>query len=134
MPPRGGVSAEAAGDSLVQNQNHDKKDHDRKNLANHRYGLPRLVSARRAKKAINGRSGGIRTHDPLSPRQVRYRAALRSERRNPYISLDFSASTKRRSENKTAYPTLIRLVPARKTPRKRHGASALVPGRFVRSR
>ena len=26
-----------------------------------------------------GRSGGIRTHDPLSPRQVRYRAALRSE-------------------------------------------------------
>ncbi|VVT17232.1 hypothetical protein HOE425_331454 [Hoeflea sp. EC-HK425] len=27
----------------------------------------------------NGRSGGIRTHDPLSPRQVRYRAALRSD-------------------------------------------------------
>jgi hypothetical protein len=28
----------------------------------------------------NGRSGGIRTHDPLSPRQVRYQAALRSDR------------------------------------------------------
>ena len=27
----------------------------------------------------NGRSGGIRTHDPLTPSQVRYRAALRSE-------------------------------------------------------
>ena len=29
----------------------------------------------------NGRSGGIRTHDPLTPSQVRYRAALRSEPR-----------------------------------------------------
>ena len=28
---------------------------------------------------INGRSGGIRTHDPLTPSQVRYRAALRSD-------------------------------------------------------
>lgn len=27
----------------------------------------------------NGRSGGIRTHDPLTPSQVRYRAALRSD-------------------------------------------------------
>ena len=25
---------------------------------------------------INGRAGGIRTHDPLPPRQVRYQAAL----------------------------------------------------------
>ena len=31
----------------------------------------------------NGRSGGIRTHDPLTPSQVRYRAALRSEPRKP---------------------------------------------------
>ena len=27
----------------------------------------------------NGRSGGIRTHDPQSPRLMRYQAALRSE-------------------------------------------------------
>ncbi len=27
----------------------------------------------------NGRSGGIRTHDPLTPSQVRYRTALRSD-------------------------------------------------------
>ncbi len=27
----------------------------------------------------NGRSGGIRTHDPLTPSQVRYQAALRSD-------------------------------------------------------
>ncbi len=27
----------------------------------------------------HGRSGGIRTHDPLTPSQVRYQAALRSE-------------------------------------------------------
>ncbi len=29
---------------------------------------------------IDGRSGRIRTDDPLSPRQVRYRAALRSDK------------------------------------------------------
>ena len=34
-------------------------------------------------KEENGRSGGIRTHDPLTPSQVRYRAALRSEPRKP---------------------------------------------------
>lgn len=35
-----------------------------------------------------GRSGGIRTHDPLTPSQVRYRAALRSEPESRlYISL-----------------------------------------------
>ena len=28
-----------------------------------------------------GRSGGIRTHDPLTPSQVRYQAALRSDPR-----------------------------------------------------
>ena len=28
---------------------------------------------------MNGRSGGIRTHDPLSPRQMRYQAALRPD-------------------------------------------------------
>ena len=28
---------------------------------------------------LNGRSGGIRTHDPLTPSQVRYQAALRSD-------------------------------------------------------
>ena len=33
----------------------------------------------------NGRSGGIRTHDPLTPSQVRYLAALRSE---PGLALD----------------------------------------------
>ena len=27
----------------------------------------------------NGRGGGIRTHDPLRPRQVRYQAALRPD-------------------------------------------------------
>ena len=27
----------------------------------------------------NGRGGGIRTHDPLPPRQVRYQAALRPD-------------------------------------------------------
>ena len=27
----------------------------------------------------DGRSGGIRTHDPLTPSQVRYQAALRSD-------------------------------------------------------
>jgi hypothetical protein len=27
----------------------------------------------------NGRSGGIRTHDPQSPRLMRYQAALRSD-------------------------------------------------------
>ena len=30
---------------------------------------------------FNGRSGGIRTHDPQSPRLMRYQAALRSDRR-----------------------------------------------------
>ena len=33
-----------------------------------------------------GRSGGIRTHDPLSPRQVRYQAALRSVLRPRHLS------------------------------------------------
>jgi hypothetical protein len=28
--------------------------------------------------SLNGRSGGIRTHDPLTPSQVRYQAALHS--------------------------------------------------------
>ncbi len=28
-----------------------------------------------------GRSGGIRTHDPQSPRLMRYQAALRSDRK-----------------------------------------------------
>ncbi len=28
---------------------------------------------------LNGRSGGIRTHDPQSPRLMRYQAALRSD-------------------------------------------------------
>ncbi len=28
---------------------------------------------------FNGRSGGIRTHDPQSPRLMRYQAALRSD-------------------------------------------------------
>ncbi len=32
----------------------------------------------------DGRSGGIRTHDPLTPSQVRYQAALRSDRRRAY--------------------------------------------------
>ena len=27
----------------------------------------------------NGRSGGIRTHDPFTPSKVRYQAALRSD-------------------------------------------------------
>ena len=30
---------------------------------------------------LNGRSGGIRTHDPLTPSQVRYQAAPRSDGR-----------------------------------------------------
>jgi hypothetical protein len=34
-------------------------------------------------KEINGRNGGIRTHDPLTPSQVRYRAALHSGPRKP---------------------------------------------------
>ncbi len=29
-----------------------------------------------------GRGGGIRTHDPLLPKQMRYQAALRPEDRN----------------------------------------------------
>ena len=29
----------------------------------------------------NGRSGGIRTRDPLLPKQMRYQAALRSDKR-----------------------------------------------------
>ena len=28
---------------------------------------------------LNGRSGGIRTHDPFTPSKVRYQAALRSD-------------------------------------------------------
>ena len=28
---------------------------------------------------VNGRSGGIRTHDPFTPSKVRYQAALRSD-------------------------------------------------------
>ena len=40
------------------------------------------IEARRG-EGKNGRSGGIRTHDPLTPSQVRYRAALRSEPREP---------------------------------------------------
>src|SRR5690606_13329597 len=35
---------------------------------------------------LNGRSGGIRTHDPLTPSQVRYRAALHSEPRKALYS------------------------------------------------
>lgn len=31
---------------------------------------------------IFGRSGGIRTHDPLTPSQVRYQTALRSEKKD----------------------------------------------------
>ncbi len=36
---------------------------------------------------VNGRSGGIRTRDPLLPKQMRYQAALRSDKRysNPQI-------------------------------------------------
>ena len=30
-------------------------------------------------KIENGRSGGIRTHDPFTPSKVRYQAALRSD-------------------------------------------------------
>lgn len=29
---------------------------------------------------VNGRSGGIRTRDPLLPKQMRYQAALRSDK------------------------------------------------------
>ena len=32
-----------------------------------------------SKWGIIGRNGGIRTHDPLTPSQVRYRAALHSD-------------------------------------------------------
>ncbi len=36
---------------------------------------------RRLQLAVeDGRSGGIRTHDPQSPRLMRYQAALRSDR------------------------------------------------------
>jgi hypothetical protein len=31
------------------------------------------------RRKVNGRGGGIRTHDPLLPKQMRYRAALRPE-------------------------------------------------------
>jgi hypothetical protein len=50
-------------------------------------GLHRAGGAIRAEKGKrrNGRSGGIRTHDPLTPSQVRYRAALRSEPRKALI-------------------------------------------------
>ena len=34
------------------------------------------ISSRQKK---NGRSGGIRTHDPFTPSKVRYQAALRSD-------------------------------------------------------
>jgi hypothetical protein len=33
----------------------------------------------RNKKTEDGRGGGIRTHDPLRPRQVRYQTALRPD-------------------------------------------------------
>ena len=36
-----------------------------------------------------GRSGGIRTHDPLHPMQVRYQAALRPEKRFTLKFLEF---------------------------------------------
>src|SRR5690606_11206996 len=39
-----------------------------------------------ASPRFNGRSGGIRTHDPLTPSQVRYRAALHSEPRKALYS------------------------------------------------
>src|SRR5437868_6315611 len=37
------------------------------------------VLHRQTRGSGNGRSGGIRTHDPLTPSQVRYQAALRSD-------------------------------------------------------
>ena len=35
----------------------------------------------------NGRDGGIRTHDPLTPSQVRYQAALHPVRRVPDLKI-----------------------------------------------
>ncbi len=56
--------------------------------ARHHLGMRGAGSAPRETggKRENGRSGGIRTHDPLTPSQVRYRAALRSE---PWKALYF---------------------------------------------
>jgi hypothetical protein len=48
-------------------------------------GGPRFQNATGRCGEKNGRSGGIRTHDPLTPSQVRYRAALRSEPRKALI-------------------------------------------------
>ena len=49
-----------------------------------------------AKSLIFGRSGGIRTHDPLTPSQVRYRAALRSEPEKALEYKGFSRKPKNR--------------------------------------
>ena len=37
---------------------------------------------------VIGRGGGIRTHDPLPPRQVRYQAALRPDETNFSLSCE----------------------------------------------
>jgi hypothetical protein len=39
---------------------------------------------------VNGRSGGIRTRDPLLPKQMRYQAALRSDKRYSNLQTDCS--------------------------------------------
>ncbi len=41
--------------------------------------LDSMVAMRWLGIAVNGRSGGIRTRDPLLPKQMRYQAALRSD-------------------------------------------------------
>jgi hypothetical protein len=48
-------------------------------LATGRSGLPEHRTAARKAEEF-GRSGGIRTHDPQSPRLMRYQTALRSDR------------------------------------------------------
>ena len=69
----------------------------------------------------NGRSGGIRTHDPLTPSQVRYRAALRSEPRQAIVAKvrqHKRFSGVRRNHGRTAWrcpegPNVSRLMPCR---------------------
>ena len=42
-------------------------------------GTVSILGERRERSDSLGRGGGIRTHDPLRPRQVRYQAALRPD-------------------------------------------------------
>jgi hypothetical protein len=53
--------------------------------------MRRFFSVKSLPETSSGRAGGIRTHDPLPPRQVRYQAALQPEhnergRRKPELA------------------------------------------------